>query len=108
MRAARNPLAAGDAALLLEAVSRHEFLLNGLRNRDLRGFSTVEAHVFLRRSSGGESAAVTRQSCGCCKLHGLIRKVPKTQHRYAWSAKRVARTITALLGLHRERKCRPG
>ncbi len=32
-----NPLAAGDAALL-EAVSRHEFLLNGLRNRDLRGF----------------------------------------------------------------------
>jgi hypothetical protein len=32
---ALNPLAAGDAALLA-AVSRHEFLLNGLRNRDLR------------------------------------------------------------------------
>jgi hypothetical protein len=32
---ALNPLAASDAALL-EAVSRHEFLINGLRNRDLR------------------------------------------------------------------------
>src|SRR5262245_2408475 len=32
---ALNPLAAEDAALL-EAVRRHEFLLNGLRNRDLR------------------------------------------------------------------------
>src|SRR6202011_424619 len=33
---ALNPLATPDAALL-EAVSRHEFLINGLRNRDLRG-----------------------------------------------------------------------
>jgi hypothetical protein len=32
---ALNPLADDDAALL-EAVSRHEFLINGLRNRDLR------------------------------------------------------------------------
>ncbi len=55
---ALNPLAAGDAALL-EAVSRHEFLLNGLRNRDLRGFSTV-ARVSAAEQRR-QSAAVTRQ-----------------------------------------------
>jgi len=75
---ALNPLSAADAALL-EAVSRHEFLINGLRNRDLRrllyGAEEVPAAEQRRRS-----AAVTRQS-RLLRGHGLIQKVPKT-HRY--------------------------
>ncbi len=89
---ALNPLAAGDAALL-EAVSRHEFLLNGLRNRDLRGFLYRGARVSAAEQRR-QSAAVTRQ-LRLLRAHGLIRKVPKT-HRYVVS-EAGRRTITALL-----------
>src|SRR5204863_8186742 len=89
---ALNPLAAGDAALL-EAVSRHEFLINGLRNRNLRrllyGAQEVEA-----REQRRQSAAVTRQ-LRLLRGHGLIHKVPKT-HRYVVSAVG-RRALTALL-----------
>jgi hypothetical protein len=89
---ALNPLAADDAALL-EAVSRHEFLLNGLRNRDLRRllFGDDPADPAARRR---RAAAVTRK-LRLLRGHGLLHKVPKT-HRYVVSdAGR--RTITALL-----------
>jgi hypothetical protein len=89
---ALNPLATADAALLA-AVSRHEFLINGLRNRDLRrllfGAEPVPA-VAQRR----QSAAVTRQ-LRLLRAHGLIRKVPKT-HRYMVS-ETGRKVITALL-----------
>jgi hypothetical protein len=89
---ALNPLAAGDAALL-EAVSRHEFLINGLRNRDLRrllyGSEAVGAAEARRRS-----AAVTRQ-LRLLRAHGLIHKVPRT-HRYLVS-EAGRRALTALL-----------
>jgi hypothetical protein len=89
---ALNPLAAKDATLL-EAVSRHEFLINGLRNRDLRrllyGEAPTDAAEERRRS-----AAVTRQ-LRLLRGHGLIHKVPKT-HRYLVSENgRLA--MTALL-----------
>jgi hypothetical protein len=89
---ALNPLSAGDAALL-EAVSRHEFLINGLRNRDLRGllFGDKAASAAEERR---RSAAVTRQ-LRLLRAHGLIHKVPKT-HRYLVSASG-RRTLTALL-----------
>jgi hypothetical protein len=89
---ALNPLAAADAALL-EAVSRHEFLINGLRNRDLRVLlhpDTADAPAEQRRRSG----AVTRQ-LRLLRAHGLIHKVPKT-HRYLVSESS-RRAITALL-----------
>jgi hypothetical protein len=89
---ALNPFAAGDARLL-EAVSRHEFLINGLRNRDLRGLlyagKMASAAEHRRRS-----AAVTRQ-LRLLRAHGLIHKVPRT-HRYLVSESG-RRTITALL-----------
>jgi hypothetical protein len=89
---ALNPLGAADAALL-EAVSRHEFLINGLRNRDLRrllyGAGEVPAAEQRRRS-----AAVTRQ-LRLLRAHGLIHKVPRT-HRYVVSAAG-RQAITALL-----------
>jgi hypothetical protein len=89
---ALNSLAAGDAALL-QAVSRHEFLLNGLRNRDLRRllYDTAAATPAEERR---RAAAVTRQ-LRLLRTHGLIHKVPKT-HRYVVSDGG-RRAITALL-----------
>jgi hypothetical protein len=89
---ALNPLAAGDAALL-EAVSRHEFLINGLRNRDLRRLldptETTDPKEQRRRS-----AAIGRK-LRLLRGHGLLQKVPKT-HRYLVTAAG-RKAITALL-----------
>jgi hypothetical protein len=89
---ALNPLAARDAALL-EAVSRHEFLINGLRNRDLRPilFGPKPTAALEQRR---QSSAVTRQ-LRLLRAHGLIHKVPKT-HRYV-VGEAARRVITALL-----------
>ena len=78
--------------VLLEAVSRHEFLVNGLRNRDLRRLLYGEAANAAQQRR--QSAAVTRQ-LRLLRAHGLIHKVPKT-HRYQVSP-RGRQTITALL-----------
>jgi hypothetical protein len=89
---ALNPLGAADAALLT-AVSGHEFLTSGLRNRDLRGLlygATAEAPAEERR----RSAAVTRQ-LRLLRAHGLIDKVPRT-HRYLVT-EHGRHAITALL-----------
>jgi hypothetical protein len=89
---ALNPLAPHDAALLA-AVSRHEFLINGLRNRDLRRllYGAEAAPAPERRR---QSAAVTRQ-LRLLRAHGLIHKVPKT-HRYVIS-ETGRKAMTALL-----------
>jgi hypothetical protein len=89
---ALNPLAPADAALL-EAVSRHEFLINGLRNRDLRGL-LYGAKAATAAEERRRSAAVTRQ-LRLLRGHGLIHKVPKT-HRYVVS-EAGRRALTALL-----------
>ena len=86
---ALNPLGAADAALL-EAVSRHEFLINGLRNRDLRRLLYRAEAPEQRR----QAAAVTRQ-LRLLRAHGLIHKVPRT-HRYVVS-EAGRRAITAVL-----------
>jgi hypothetical protein len=82
---------------LLEAVSRGEFLMNGLRNRDLRPHlygSAATSEDEERRRSG----AVGRK-LRLLRAHGLIAKVPKT-HRYVVTDK--GRTIlTALLAARR-------
>jgi hypothetical protein len=88
---ALNPLGAADAALL-EAVSRHEFLVNGVRNRDVRRllYGAEAGEEGQRR----RAAAVTRQ-LRLLRGHGLIHKVPRT-HRYMVS-EAGRRAITALL-----------
>jgi hypothetical protein len=89
---ALNPLAAADATLL-EAIGRHEFLINGLRNRDVRALLYPQPAA-TDAEGRRRSAAVTRQ-LRLLRAHGLIRKVPKT-HRYLVSdAGR--RALTALL-----------
>jgi hypothetical protein len=75
---ALNPLAADDAALLT-AVSRHEFLINGLRNRDLRQI-LFGAEASSPKERKRQAAAVTRK-LRLLRGHGLIEKVPHT-HRY--------------------------
>ncbi len=89
---ALNPLAAADGALL-EAVARPEFLINGLRNRDLRGLLYgAEAGSAAERRR--RSAAVTRQ-LRLLRGHGLIQKVPKTHRDVVSEGGR--RALTALL-----------
>jgi len=74
---ALNPLSADDSNLL-EAVSRHQFLINGLRNRDVRRllFPTEPGN---RTDERRRSAAVSRK-LRLLRAHGLIRKGAKT-HR---------------------------
>jgi hypothetical protein len=86
-----NPWAGKDA-LLLEAVNRGEFAINGFRNRDLRTllFRTSATQEDQKRRTG----VVTRQ-IRLLRAHGLIRKVSGT-HRYLVSQKG-RRIITALL-----------
>jgi len=89
---ALNPLATADA-YLLEAVSRHQFLINGLRNRDLRRllFPTEPSSAQEERRRSG---VITRK-LRLLRAHGLIQKVPKT-HRYLVSASG-RKVITAVL-----------
>jgi hypothetical protein len=90
---ALQPFAAADLALL-EAVSRGEFTINGLRNRDLRpllyGDESELAPEEVRRRAG----KVTRQ-LRLLRAHGLIQKVPHT-HRYQLTPAG-RETITAIL-----------
>jgi len=89
---ALNPLAADDGHLL-HAVSRPEFLINGLRNRDLRRL-LYPTEAASKAEERRRSAAVSRK-LRLLRGHGLLHKVPKT-HRYLVSPH--GRTvITALL-----------
>jgi hypothetical protein len=89
---ALNPLSADDSNLL-EAVSRHEFLINGLRNRDVRRllFPTEPGSKAEER----RRAAVISRKLRLLRAHSLIRKVPTT-HRYMVSGNG-RKVITALL-----------
>jgi len=69
----------GDDNLLLKAVNHGEFVINGLRNRDLQkllyGQPAPSPQAARKRS-----AAVSRK-LRLLRAHGVIQKVPKT-HRY--------------------------
>jgi hypothetical protein len=89
---ALNPMAAADVALL-KAVAGHEFLINGLRNRDLRRLLYADDATDVAETRR-RSAAVTRQ-LRLLRAHGLIEKVPRT-HRYLVTH-HGRQTITAIL-----------
>jgi hypothetical protein len=88
---ALNPWSEKDATLL-QAVSRGEYALNGLRNRDVR------RHLWAKAGSAQQerrrAAAVTRQ-LRLLRAHGLLRKVSGT-HRYVVT-RAGRKIITALL-----------
>ena len=87
---ALNPLAADDAALLA-VVYRGEFVITGLRNRDVRRLLYPgAADPLTRRRRAGQ---VTRQ-LRLLRGHGLLRKVAHT-HRYHLTPK--GRVVVAAL-----------
>jgi hypothetical protein len=91
---ALNPLAGGDGELL-RTLGQGEYLLNGFRNRDLRGHLLGPGKNNAERRR--QSARVTRW-LALLKAHGLILRVQKT-HRYqltAWGR----RVVTVLLAAH--------
>ncbi len=89
---ALNPLNPSDAALL-GAVSRGEWTVAGIRNRDLQPI------LFLgkprdKKIARGRSSAISRK-LRLLRAHGLIRKVPHT-HRYLVTASG-RKILTALM-----------
>jgi hypothetical protein len=74
---ALNPWSEKDAALL-QAVSRGEYVINGLRNRDIR--RQLWPRNGSLRQEHQRAAAVSRQ-LRLLRVHGLLRKVSGT-HRY--------------------------
>jgi hypothetical protein len=89
---ALNPWTAQDGALL-EAISRGEFTLSGLRNRDLRALlypSKPTSKLLQRR----QAAAITRR-LALLRAHGILHKLSGT-HRYQLTS-RGRRIVTALL-----------
>jgi hypothetical protein len=88
---ALNPWSEKDAALL-QAVSRGEYAINGLRNRDVRRHLWPKAGT--DREERQRAGKVTRQ-LRLLRAHGLLRKVPGT-HRYVLTESG-RKIITALL-----------
>ena len=91
-----NLLGAQDAGLL-DAIGRGEFLINGLRNRDLQGLLFGEATDDAREQRR-RSGQVTRK-LRMLRAHGLAQKVPHT-HRYQVTEK--GRQVIAALHAARE------
>jgi hypothetical protein len=89
---ALNPWTAEDGALL-EAISRGEFALSGLRNRDLRSllYPTKANNKLLQPRL---AAAITRR-LALLRAHGILRKLSGT-HRYQLTASG-RRIVAALL-----------
>jgi hypothetical protein len=89
---ALNPWMAEDGALL-ESISRGEFALNGMRNRDLRKLLYPLKRT-TKTQQRRQAAAITRR-LALLRAHGILRKVSGT-HRYQLTS-RGRRIVTALL-----------
>jgi len=74
---ALNPWSPEDGTLL-EALSQGQFALNGVRNRDLRAL--LYPHQASPQQQRRQAARISRQ-LRLLRVHGLLRKVPRT-HRY--------------------------
>ena len=92
---ALNPWTQGDG-VLLEAINRGEFRLNGLRNRDLRVllYPKITNAKLQHRQAHRQAAAITRR-LALLRAHGILQKVSGT-HRYQLT-KTGQRIVTALL-----------
>jgi hypothetical protein len=74
-----------DDYALLEAVNRGEFMINGLRNRDLQRLLLAAAASTLDLKEKRRRSAAISRKLRLLLAHGLIHKVQKT-HRYQVSA----------------------
>jgi hypothetical protein len=79
---ALNPLA-GEDAVLLEAIGRGEFLINGLRNRDLRAI--LHPQPATDPATAKRHAAAISRKLRMLVAHGLLQKIQHT-HRYQVTA----------------------
>ena len=86
-----------DEVALFQALSRGEFCVNGLRNRDLqpRLFTTPSTCPKEKRRRSARVSYLLR----LLRAHGILRKVPKS-HRYQVSP-RGRELLTAVLTAHR-------
>ena len=82
-----------EDSTLLEAIGRGEFVINGLRNRDLQRLLFDKAAESPKETKR-RSARVSRQ-LRMLRAHGIIQKVPRT-HRYQVTAAG-RKVITAIL-----------
>lgn len=89
---ALRPLGADDCALLA-AVGQGEFVLNGLRNRDLQRL-LFDTPATSPQEAQRRSARVSRQ-LRMLRAHGILQKVPRTHRYQVTTAGRKA--ITAIL-----------
>jgi hypothetical protein len=87
-----NPYAPDDAALLA-AISRGEFTLNGLRNRDIRALLFPKPAP--SPAEQNRQAAIVSRKLHLLRAHRLIRKVPQTHRYHLTKAGRIA--VTALI-----------
>lgn len=87
-----NPYAPDDA-ILLTAISRGEFTLNGLRNRDIRAL--LFSKPARSQAEQKRRAAAVSRKLRLLRAHRLIRKVPRTHRYHLTTAGRIA--ITALI-----------
>jgi hypothetical protein len=87
---------AGDDLALLRAVGRGEFLINGLRNRDLAKllYPTAPASSPEQRRRSARISRLLR----LLRAHRILKKVPKTHRYQVTDAGR--RAIAALLAAH--------
>jgi hypothetical protein len=83
-----------DDRLLLKAINRGEFAVNGVRNRDLLSLLFPEASPLPAEQRRRYSARVTRK-LRMLRAHGIIRKVQGT-HRYVLT-KGGQQVVTAIL-----------
>ena len=90
---ALHPFEPEDTALI-EAISRGEFTLNGLRNRDLQRLLYDTQDAPTSEEARRRSAQVTRK-LRMLRAHAIIAKVPRT-HRYQVT-ELGRRIITAIL-----------
>ncbi len=90
-------LLGADDALLLKTVGQGEFIINGLRNRDLQSalFGKPSKDAAEQRRRSGKITRMLRM----LRAHGLIQKLPHT-HRYQVTEK--GRQVIAALSAARE------
>jgi hypothetical protein len=93
---ALHPFEPGDLALLT-AVNRGEFVINGMRNRDLQTLLYSTAPT-TQQEARRRSAAISRK-LRLLRAHGIIQKLPHT-HRYQVTAQGRL-TLNAILSAQR-------
>ena len=76
-----------------QAISRAEFTLNGLRNRDIR--AVLFPKPARSQTEQKRQAAVISRKLHLLRAHRLIRKVPHTHRYHLTKAGRIA--VTALI-----------